>query len=128
MVAFSDYLENKIIDHILRNQAYTPPSTVYMALYTAAPTDAGGGTEVNGGSYARQGVGLSVASGGASSNVADITFPTATGDWGTIVACSLMDALTNGNFLMWSNLDENRTVNNGNTFRFNAGNLAVVAQ
>jgi len=49
MASISDYYENKIIDHMLRGQAFTPPSTIYLALYTVAPTDAGGGTEVSGG-------------------------------------------------------------------------------
>ena len=127
MAEFSTYLENKIIDHILRNQSYTPPATVYVALFTA---DNGleEGTitgEVSGGSYARQSVTLSAASGGASSNSADITFPTATADWGTITHVALMDASTGGNVLMHSALDASKTVNNGDTFKINSGDLDV---
>jgi len=125
MAEFTDYLENKIIDHMLRNQAYTPPSTVYVALFTSATDDTGGGTEVSGGSYARQAVTLSAASGGASSNTADITFPQATTDWGTITHIALMDAETGGNMLMHSPLDASKTVNNGDTFKINAGDLDV---
>ena len=125
MAEFTDFMENKIIDHMLRNQAYTPPSTVYVALFTSATSDAGGGTEVSGGSYARQAVTLGAASGGASENSADITFPTATADWGTITHVALMDALTGGNMLMHSPLDASKTVNNGDTFKINAGDLDV---
>jgi len=125
MAEFTDYLENKIIDHMLRNQAYTPPSTVYVALFTSATDDTGGGTEVSGGSYARQAVTLSAASGGASSNTADITFPQATAAWGTITHVALMDAETGGNMLMHSPLDASKTINNGDTFKINAGNLDV---
>ena len=125
MAEFTNYLEDKIIDHMLRNQAYTPPSTVYLALFTAAPSDAGGGTEVSGGSYARQAVTLSAASGGASSNSADITFPQATADWGTVTHCALMDAASGGNMLMWTALDASKTVNNGDTFKISAGDLDV---
>jgi hypothetical protein len=125
MAEFTDYLENKIIDHMLRNQAYTPPSTVYVALFTGATDDTGGGTEVSGGSYARQAVTLGAASGGASSNTADITFPQATAAWGTITHVALMDAETGGNMLMHSPLDESKTVNNGDTFKINAGDLDV---
>jgi hypothetical protein len=125
MAEFSDFMENKIIDHMLRNQAYTPPATVYLALFTTATSDAGGGTEVSGGSYARQAVTLSAASGGASSNSADITFPTATANWGTVTHLALMDALTGGNMLMHTALDESKTVNNGDTFKINAGALDV---
>lgn len=123
MAEFTDFLENKIIDHMLRNQAYTPPSTVYLALFTTAPSDAGGGTEVSGGAYARQAVTLSAASGGASSNSADITFPQATADWGTVTHVALMDALTSGNMLMHTPLDASKTINTGDTFKINAGDL-----
>jgi len=125
MAEFTDFMENKIIDHMLRNQAYTPPSTVYVALFTSATSDAGGGTEVSGGSYARQAVTLGAASGGASENSADITFPQATADWGTITHVGLMDALTGGNMLMHSPLDASKTVNNGDTFKINTGDLDV---
>lgn len=125
MAEFTDYLENKIIDHMLRNQAYTPPATIYLALFTTATSDAGGGTEVSGGSYARQAVSLSAASGGASENSADITFPTATADWGTVTHVALMDALTGGNMLMHTPLDASKTVNNGDSFKINAGDLDV---
>jgi hypothetical protein len=125
MAEFTDYMENKIIDHMLRNQSYTPPSTVYVGLFTSAPSDAGGGTEVSGGAYARQAVTLAAASGGASENSADITFPTATADWGTVTHLALFDALTGGNMLMWTPLDDSKTVNNGDTFKINAGALDV---
>lgn len=125
MAEFTDYYENKIIDHMLRNQAFTPPSTIYLALFTSAPSDAGGGTEVSGGSYARQSVTLSAASGGASSNSADITFPQATADWGTVTHCALMDAASAGNMLMWTALDASKTVNNGDTFKISTGDLDV---
>ena len=125
MAEFTDFMENKIIDHMLRNQAYTPPATVYVALFTTATTDAAGGTEVSGGSYARQAVTLSAAAGGASENSADITFPQATADWGTITHVALMDALTGGNMLMHTALDASKTVNNGDTFKINAGDLDV---
>ena len=125
MAELSDFLENKIIDHMLRNQAYTPPATVYVALFTTATDDTGGGTEVTGGSYARQDAGLSAASSGASSNAADITFPTATADWGTVTHCALMDASTAGNMLMHSILDASKAVGNGDTFKISLGDLDV---
>jgi hypothetical protein len=125
MAEFTDFMENKIIDHLLRAQAYTPPATVYVALFTTATTDAGGGTEVSGGSYARQAVTLAAASGGASTNSADITFPQATADWGTVTHCALFDAVSGGNMLMHSALDASKTINNGDTFKINAGDLDV---
>jgi len=125
MASISDYYENKIIDHMLRGQAFTPPSTIYLALYTVAPSDAGGGTEVSGGGYARQSFTLTAASGGASENSADITFPTATSNWGTIVAVGIFDASTGGNLLMWADLTQSKTVNSGDTFKINAGDLDI---
>jgi hypothetical protein len=124
-MSVADYYENKILDHMLRAQAFTPPSTVYVALYTTAPTDAGGGTEVSGGSYARQPVTFSAASGGSIINSADITFPQATADWGTIVAVGLFDASTAGNLLWYGNLTTSKTVNSGDIFTISAGNLTV---
>jgi hypothetical protein len=125
MAAISDYYENKIIDHMLRGQAFTPPSTIYLALYTVAPSDSGGGTEVSGGGYQRQPVTLSPASEGTTSNSADITFPTATSSWGTIVAVGIFDAQTGGNLLMWANLTQSKTVDSGDTFKINAGDLDI---
>ena len=128
MAEFTDFLENKIIDHMLRNQAYTPPATVYVALFTTATNDAGGGTEVSGGAYARQPAGLSAAAGGASSNGADITFPQATADWGIVTHLALMDAISGGEMLMHTILDASKTINNGDTFKINLGDLDVTLE
>src|SRR4051794_41047719 len=129
MAAMSDYLENKIIDWLLRGQSYTPPATVYVALFTAAPSDTGGGTEVSGGSYARVAVTSSLANwagtqaaasttassgtGGTTSNNAVITFPTPSANWGSITYMALMDASTSGNMLAEAALTTPKTVNNG---------------
>lgn len=125
MAGLSDYLENVVINHLLRNQAFTPPATVYVGLFTTAPTDAGGGVEVSGGGYARQPVTLAAASGGATSNSADVTFPQATANWGTVVATGLFDASTAGNLLAWANLTTAKTVNTGDVLSFPAGNLTI---
>lgn len=100
----SDYLENKLLDHTLKNTAYTSPTTVYAALFTTIPTDASPGTEVSGGSYARQAITFGSASGGSSSNSVAVTFPAATGAWGAIVAFAIFDASTVGNMLYWGEL------------------------
>jgi hypothetical protein len=133
MAEFSDYYENKIIDHMLRAIAFTPPATIYVALFKAVtgleennPTQ-----EVSGGSYARQPVTLIAASGGASENSADIIFPQATADWGTVSHVALVDHLSNTNWgvgvnvLMWSALDASKLVESGDTFKINAGDLDV---
>lgn len=123
--SLSNYLENIVIDHLLRNQAFTPPATVYIALYTVAPSDAGGGTEVTGGAYVRLALTLTAASAGASSNSGDHTFVTATANWGTIVAFAVLDAASAGNFLFWADLTTNKAVNNGDTAKFLSGDLDI---
>ena len=125
MAEISNFLENELIDHILRNAAYTSPTTVYVALYTSDPTDADSGTEVSGGSYARQSVAFSAPSNGATSNSSDITFPTATANWGTITHVALRDAVTTGNMLFHSPLTASKIVNDGDTFKINATDLDV---
>jgi len=128
MASMSDYLENKLIDHIFRATSYTMPATLYIALYTASPTDTGGGTEVTGGSYARVALnpsvsnwlstngtasGASSGTGGTTSNNATITFPAPTANWGSITHVAITDASSAGNVLFWSALTIPKTVNNG---------------
>jgi len=131
MSALSDYLENALINHIFGNADFARPANIYLALYTSDPSDADGGTEVNGGSYARQPVptGASsewaAANSGATSNNNTITFPTATANWGDISHVGLRDALSGGNLLMHGALAESKTINNGDIFRFNAGDIDV---
>jgi hypothetical protein len=122
MAAMTDYFENVVINHILRNQAYTPVATIYVGLYTAAPSDTGGGTEVTGGAYARQSISLGAGSLGATDNTADITFPTASAGWGTVTHVGIFDASTGGNLLMYGALTASRVVNNGDIFKILAGN------
>lgn len=124
MSAFSNYLETKVLDHVFGGVNYTAPSTLYLALYTVAPDDTGGGTEVSGGSYARQTVAFTV-SGDTASNNAAVEFPTATGSWGTIVAVGVFDALTTGNLLAYGNLTASKTIASGDVFRVPSGDLDI---
>lgn len=124
----SNYLENKLLDHVLGGGDYARPATVYIALYTVAPTDAGGGTEVTGGSYARKDVtnnatNFPAASGGAKSNGTEITFVTATADWGTVVAFGIFDQLSSGNLLYWADLTQSKLISNGDTAKFAIGDI-----
>ena len=122
----SDYLENKVLDHVLKNTTFTSPTTVYVGLYTVAPTDAGGGTEVSGNAYARKAVTFSAASGGATANSADVTFDTPSpSGWGTVVAFGIFDALTTGNLLYWGDLASNKTINAGDTVKFLSGDIDI---
>lgn len=105
----SDYLENALLDHALGGPDYTRPGTVYLALFTVAPSDSGGGTEVSGGSYARKSVtnnstNFPGASSGQKLLAVAQAFATATANWGTAVAWGILDALTSGNLLYWGYL------------------------
>lgn len=121
----SNYLELELLDHSLGTGAYTMPTTVYIALYTDDPTDADAGTEVTGGSYARQSAAFDVAAAGATANTSDITFPEATANWGTITHIGIRDALTAGNLLWHGSLSASKTINSGDTFKIKAGDLDV---
>src|SRR4051812_2017099 len=110
----SDYLENEVLK-LSTGQALalSLPITPYVGLFTAAPTDAGGGTEVSGGGYARVNASgkFPAPSGGQVANNASIDFPNATASWGTVVAWGLFTA--SGQLLRWGSLTAARSVNNG---------------
>lgn len=125
MAAMSNYLENALINAVLRNTSYTSPSVVYVGLYTSDPTDANTGTEVSGGSYARKAVTFGAPSNGASSNSALIEFNQATGNWGTVTHMGILDASTGGNLLFYGALTSSKTIENGDVFKFDASALSV---
>jgi hypothetical protein len=121
----SDYLENKLLDHALGTTAFTMPSPVYLALYTSATTDAGGGTEVTGGGYARQPVTFSAAAGGSKQNLA-VTWPAASAAWsGPVTHVAVRDALTGGNLLFHGPLAAQKSIASGESFQFAAGALTA---
>ena len=128
MGSFADYWENEILDHLFGKGSYTPP-TIYVGLSTADPTDdASGLAEPSGGSYARvatAGADWNVASGGAIDNTNDITFPEATGNWGTITHFVLFDAASAGNMLAHSSVSASKTIGSGDTAKFAAGDLDI---
>jgi threonine dehydrogenase-like Zn-dependent dehydrogenase len=99
---------------------------LYVGLYTAAPTDAGGGTQVTGGSYARVSVAFTVSGTGTlCTNSAAVEFAAATASWGTIVAVGVFDASTSGNLLAWADLAVNKTIESGDIFRIPTGDLDI---
>jgi len=119
----SNYLENELLDHFLGTGAYTMPSNVYLALYTVAPTDTGGGTEVTGGSYVRKAITFGAASGGSAANDANIDFTNMPAC--TVVAVGLLDASTGGNLLVYGTLTTNKTLDAGDIFRAQIGDIVV---
>lgn len=138
--ALSDYLENKLVDHVFRGTAYTAPANTYVALFTSACSDSAAGTEVATGSYLRvaissagaswtntqsSGTGVSSGTGGTISNAAAVNFPTPSAGWGTVTYWGLFDASTSGNLLICAALTASKTINSGDTVSFAIGALTV---
>jgi len=125
MAGFSDYLENELLDHVFRNSAYSQPAAVYVGLFTAAPSDSGGGTEVSGGGYVRKAVTFGAASGGAIANTAEVDFGTTSAAWGTVTHFGIFDAESAGNLLAWDALTAEKTIGSGDPVSIPVGDLDV---
>ena len=119
----TDYLEDKLRDHTLRGIAWPSPPAVYLRLFTTATTDAGGGTEVAGGSYTGQAVAFQAgaAGSGAGDNPAAVSFANMPG--ATVTHAALFDAAAGGNMLMHAPLTSPKTVPAGDTLTFAAGDV-----
>jgi len=128
MAEMSNHLENAIINATLRNTSYTSPAAVYVGLYTSDPGEGNTGTEVSGGSYARTAVTFGSPSNGVSTNSASVTFPTATGTWGTVTHVGILDATTSGNLLYYTALDASKSIASGDVFTISTGNLSVTLE
>lgn len=129
MSAASDYLEDKVLDHVLTSTSYTAPTRRYIALFTAAT-----GLESNtptseisnqGTGYARQEAFFAAAQSGSSATNATVTFPVATANWGTITHVAVMDASSGGNVLFWGAVTTSKTIETGDTFQITSGNLTI---
>jgi hypothetical protein len=134
MGSAGDYLEQKILDLVFGATAYSIPGTVYIALFTAAPTDVdGSGTEVTGGSYVRLAVtnnkttwtNASGTTPTSLQNNIDFVFVTATANWGTVTHFAIYDAVSGGHELGWGALATSRVVNTGDTPKFLAGSVVI---
>lgn len=122
----TDYLEDKLRDHVLRHVAYTSPAAVYLRLFTTATSDAGGGTEVTGGSYTGQAVTFQAggAGSGAADNSAVVTFANMPAC--TVTHAAIFDAATGGNMLLHAALPASKTVNAGDSLTFAIGDIDAV--
>ena len=121
-MSYTDYLENEIQDHVHGVGSFTAPAAQYLALFSVAPTDAGGGTELTGNGYARQAITFGASSGGVSSNTVAVTFSAVGGDWSPAIAAAVMDASTAGNMLEW-NAITSVTVLNGSDLVYAIGDI-----
>jgi hypothetical protein len=125
MAALSNYSEKLLLDWMMTTGSATRPTAWYVALYTAAPSDSGGGTEVSGNGYSRQAVTFDAAStpGGTTSNTGAVTFTAAGGNWGTITHIGIHDASTSGNLLWHGSMTASKTIADGDTLEFATGNI-----
>ncbi len=130
--AISGYLRDKIVNHIFRSAIFAKPFVLFVALYTAMPSETEAGTEVTGGGYARVGYGplnsfwsAPSAGDGTTENLSDVTFPVPSAPWGFVIGYGILDAAVGGNLLMYATLDTPRTVGTGSNPRFAAGALTA---
>ena len=134
MSAASNYLENKVLDHVLRVTSYSQPSGLHLALFTNTSTNAAANLEAgtltdevstSGTAYGRKAITFGAASSGSSANSATVTFDAATANWGTITHVAVMDAATSGNVLFWGAVTTSKTIESGDTFQVSSGNLTI---
>lgn len=129
MAYISETAQDGLLDELIGSGTYSLAGNFYLALYTVAPTEAGGGTEVTGGSYSRVTVNettdFDAASGGSKVNLTDITFPTCTVSWGAIVAWALHNHATNDAVVVYGLLSEEVTIDATDTAVFTAGALII---
>lgn len=132
MANASDYLENELTKHIFRTGTFTKPSNLYVALYTAAPSDSGGGTEVTATGYSRVAVNpgdsnwaATSGTNGVTSNVNAINFGTWTTGPTTVTHFGILDASSSGNLIVWGALSSSKTVNATDAMSIPAGSLTV---
>jgi hypothetical protein len=134
MTAASNYLENKVLDHVLKNTAMAQPSSLYLALFlntsgnAATNLEAGVLTDevsTSGSAYSRKTVTFAAASAGTSATNYSVAFDAATSDWGTITHVAVMDAATSGNVLFYGAVTTSKTIQTGDTFQVTSGNLTI---
>jgi hypothetical protein len=123
MSALSDHAEDLLLDWLMTGGAATRPTNRYLALFTAAPNDAGGGTEVSTGGYGRQTIAFTAASGGTTSNSADVSFTASGANYGTVTHIGIFDASSGGNLLWHGAMSASKTVEDGDTITFATGNV-----
>lgn len=121
----SNYLENALVNGTLRGTTYTAPAAVYIALYTTDPTDADAGTEVTGGTYARQPATFTAPTDGTTTLSTNVTFPQATAGWGTVTHIGIRDAVSGGNLLYHTPMTTARAILTGDTLAFLSGQIPI---
>lgn len=127
MAGLTNFAEDLVLDWLFTNASATRPTSWYVGLFTVAPGEGGGGTEVAGNAYARTAATFAVTGTAptTASNDAAVEFPEASGSWGTIVAAGIFDASTSGNLIAFANLTTSKAIDTGDVLRFNTGALDI---
>jgi len=132
MSAASNWLEESILNHFFRNNAVSPPITLYLALYINDPTDADTGTEVTGGAYTRKqitfGTPTQTGDKGVISNDQKVEFDIATTDWGNVSHWGIRSASSGGNLLCKGSFSRVENVLTGNRLTVETGNIQVTME
>lgn len=123
-MSFSNTYETIVLQWTFTNSAVTRPTAWYLGLFTSAPGEVGGGTEVSGGSYVREAVTFSV-TGDTATNTAAVEWPVATANWGTITHIAVYDAVTGGNQIAYAALTASKVIATGDVIRVPAGDLDI---
>jgi hypothetical protein len=123
-MSLTNTFETRVLEWLLTTGSPTRPTAWYLGLFTGAPGEAGGGTEVSGGSYVREAVTFTV-SGDTATNNAAVEWPVATANWGTITHVAIFDALTSGNMIAYAALSNSKTIETGDVLRIPASDLDV---
>ena len=123
-MSLTNAFETTVLQFAFTGGAVTRPTSWYIGLFTAAPSEAGGGTEVAGGAYVREAATFSV-TGNLATNTAAIEWPTAGGAWGTLTHIAIFDAATSGTMLAYAPLTAAKTIDTGDVFRIPAGDLDI---
>ena len=131
MAGFTDFLELEVLDHIFGGADYARPATLYVGLSTTLPSEAGANiSEPSGNGYARVTVtnnatNWPAASAGSKANGADITFPQASGSWGTPGYWFISDAASGGNVLISGAITVPKAIASGDTAKFAIGAIVI---
>jgi hypothetical protein len=126
MSSFTDYLETAALNWAFSSNAVTRPTAWFVALFTAAPGETGGGTEIStsGTAYVRKSAAFTI-SGNLATNSAAIEWDVAASSWGTVTHIAVFDASTGGNMLAYAPLTASKTIASGDVFRIPAGDLDI---
>tara|TARA_X000001382_G_C3132865_1_gene166988 strand:- start:461 stop:844 length:384 start_codon:yes stop_codon:yes gene_type:complete len=124
-MSFTNTHETHLLTYTFTATSVTRPTAWYIGLFTGAPGEAAGGTEISGNAYARKTVAFTI-SGNAATNTGAVEFTAASGgNWGTITHLAVFDASSGGNMIVYSALSASKTINDGDAFRIPASNLSI---